>query len=699
MDQPPNNHNVGVGEHALSSSSSSSSQTFHAPASSGERSPGAAWKRPQKPVTSEGGSEEFQAPDQASPTTNGVTIDSLPTRTHPPMVLPEPTPAADQELMHNTHFLIEHVMDPGGPEVAVCFLHAAEQPPITPESLAELDMPRIINNPKLRHDVNFDRELHFRPNLDGSKGREKVRLAEQYWKALEGELFLLGLVHQHRRDPLQAQNEAYWQGILGFSQIRLPKLFHAIRDILKTLVPDCDQKSIVDRVDVELIMQEIQNGVCDLIDLGNWLAKVLKNHCAPMRDHLVDSMQIEIKRGASEEKPGRLVNGIRQLLTILESMKLDVANHQIRHMRPLLIEDTINFQRRYNAHRISMNKIDVPRSRLWLERELTHLQYATKSPTHVEALTSALLKSLVFNENPYPQTFYLDADRLRSLRVDLQSMVCLSICKEVLAEMAGTQVSKPELMKASIHLHSTISAIVGFSGRYQDRVENIAAEIMRIVLMLEKKEYSFDSTLLGFAQERLENDLHPASVVFEKHSQDLADRILPKLQASVEQNVKLTALHLQDRLVPPVSLPPQPLGFGAVCAPGIALPNIDPDEELVRRFTHIIVLHWQVWADLVYTAAPDDSNDPFSQDGSQTPPSSGSSSPMVPVAQAVYAPGRKWLPIGVTVTEVPSGLPTPSPSPGPEAQSPPPSNSTTNSEQSDSSTSNSQIDPEQQPSA
>lgn len=33
-------------------------------------------------------------------------------------------------------------------------------PPIMPESLAGLDMPPIIGNAKLRHDVNFDQELH-----------------------------------------------------------------------------------------------------------------------------------------------------------------------------------------------------------------------------------------------------------------------------------------------------------------------------------------------------------------------------------------------------------------------------------------------------------------------------------------------------------------------------------------------------------
>jgi hypothetical protein len=37
-----------------------------------------------------------------------------------------------------------------------------------------------------------------------------------------------------------------------------------------------------------------------------------------------------------------------------------------------------------------------------------------------------------------------------------------------------------------------------------------------------------------------------------------------------------------------------------VCEPGVAATFVDPDVDLVCRLSHIIVLHWQVWADLVY---------------------------------------------------------------------------------------------------
>ncbi|KAK4496607.1 hypothetical protein PRZ48_012587 [Zasmidium cellare] len=566
--------------------------------------------------------------------------------------------------------LIGSIMDPYSRS---CFDDADEDPPITPASLAELDMPRIINNPKLRHDVNFDRELHFRPNLDGSKGRQKMAQADRYWKALEAELVIHAWASIQRR--VCPGDEGYWDRISQDALIRLPKIFTAIRDILKTLVPDYDQRAVKERLDVGHIMQQIQNGVCDLIDLGNWLAKVLKNHCAPMRDQLVDNMQKEIKRGADNNEPKKLVSGLRQLMTILEAMKLDVANHQIRHMRPLLIEDTINFQQRYNAHRMAIGKISQMDAKRWLEDNLQPLGY---EPSPLPAITRGLIQDLLYNDSSSfcPQTFYLDSDRLRAMRIELHCRVYHAICRDVLLELASTfcTLSPMELENACEVLQSSVTAIVGVHGKFADRSENIAAEIVRVLLVAENNHPPFDVNMQNFAEQKLGHDLRQDCSAFRENAKILAETLIPKVQSRVREHVRLSALDLQDQLVPQVAPQRNSMGFGAICDPvpfGNDLMSTDPDEDLVGRFTHVIALHWQVWADLVYLVEPEREDDVASDNGSDsTIVQSQQGSPTVPVAQAVYAPGRKWLPVSVTVTDVPSGLPTPSPSPQPEEGSP-----------------------------
>ncbi|KAK0941485.1 Protein SOSEKI 1 [Friedmanniomyces endolithicus] len=573
------------------------------------------------------------------------------------------------------NYILEH-MEPDGADISHYYETAAIQPPITPESLAELDMSRIINNPKLRHDVNFDRELHFRPNLDGSKGKQKMKSADHYWQALEGEFFMYEFALQHKQLTTDSHDLAYWDGVIRNTKRRLPAVFEAIRDILTTLVPDHEQRRILTRLDVDLIMQEITHGVCDLIDLSDWLARVVKKHCAPMRDQLVDAMQSDIQQGALEGDHGKLVNGLRQLLNILEAMRLDVANHQIRHMRPLLVDDTVNFQRRYNAHRIYLRKIDVRRCQKWFNDELGHLttravELGKPAPSHLDALTSALVRDVLFNEaSPCPPSFYVDHDRLRGVRSDIRSSISHELCRGVLADFAPATVLKADLLKAQEALQCTVSAIVGMSGRFTERTDNIAVEIVRFILMLEGRYPPFDGTVLSIVEQKLEQVLQPLSQAFDKLARDTCDRLLPKLKTSVDEHIRLSALDLQDVMVPAAfaSLPPPPFGFGAVCAaPPVPIKHYDPDEDIVRRLTHVICLHWHVWAELVYVAPLFEEDSASLATLTPSPTSSAAPSPMMPIAQAVYAPGKKWLPVGVTVSEVPGGMPTPGATPEPVA--------------------------------
>ena len=581
------------------------------------------------------------------------------------------TPMEQHNIAFDVDFIMRTFLIPDGAEMSYNFTHATEHPPITSESLAELDMPRIINNPKLRHDVNFDRDLHFRPNLEGSKGKEKMRLAQEFWKALEAELFMYGFVYKRMSEPHPVEKKAYWMDMLRFCRKRLPNVFIALRDILKTLVPDYDQQSVIDRLDVDLLIQEVENGVCNLEDLADWLGKVLKKHCAPMRDDRVDRMKTEIKQGAWEERPSTLVNGIRHLLNILEAMKLDVANHQIRHMRPLLVEDTVNFQRRYNAHRISLNKIDVPGSRLWLEYEMEYLANDNPNVSHVEALSSALLRGVIFNESSdtHPQTFYLDSERLRNLRAELHTSIYTEVCCDAFSELAANSVPPNRIIQSIAELRTRIASIVGNTAKFGERLEYIAVEIMRLQLQLEGSPLQSEQVLLNHIELRLGSDLWTGSGTFEHHATALFERLLPQLQRNIELHLRLNPVQLQGYFVPylPGHIPtPQP-GMGAI----LPLPNPNPppynfDHDIMHRLTHVIALHWQVWAELVYLTDPEDYPDTDDSNDAPTPPSD-CVSPTVPVAQAVYAPGKKWIPIAITITEVPSGFPTPSPSPAPQS--------------------------------
>lgn len=201
------------------------------------------------------------------------------------------------------------------------------EPPVTKATLSELDVPRIIFNPKLRHDVNFDPDLHFRPNLDGEKGRRKTQKQNEFW------------------DCLRAQLEAFMGDQskfildLGGKKWCLPITLHAIGEILATLVPPEDRSVVEEILNVDLLMQQFSKGVADLEKLALWLSRTLKSHCAPMRDEWVDEMVKQLSNGNLNRDITLLVQGLQTLLAILESMKLvSQANLDLLELKKLIME-------------------------------------------------------------------------------------------------------------------------------------------------------------------------------------------------------------------------------------------------------------------------------------------------------------------------------------------------------------------------
>jgi hypothetical protein len=192
------------------------------------------------------------------------------------------------------------------------FWHATLAPPITKHSLSELDISSIINNSKLRHDVNFDRDLHFRPNLDGHKGQLKREAQRDYWEAVTAELQL------YRSTCGSFTSDPNINGLRKDCQRRIPHMFVTIKEILKHLVPERDQPSVDEHLDVLMVMQEIEKGVCDFASIVAWLAQLLKRHCAPMRDEMVDRMVEKVRKGDDTSMSA----GLCELFGVLEAMKL-----------------------------------------------------------------------------------------------------------------------------------------------------------------------------------------------------------------------------------------------------------------------------------------------------------------------------------------------------------------------------------------
>jgi len=316
------------------------------------------------------------------------------------------------------------------------------EPPVTKVTLSELDVNKIVNNPKLRHDINFDPDLHFRPNLDGEKGRRKTQRANDFWNTMKTQL------RSYIGHRVQFENE------LGDAEWCLPATLKATRGILETLVPQRDRASVEETFNVELLMQQFRKGVADLEKLAMWLSQLLKCHCAPMRDNWVDEMvtQLSNRNPDGWKHVELLVAGMQNLLGVLEAMKLvsfphhlnpsirtnfskDVANHQIRCLRPLLIEDTVHFEQKFFMKKIALGRVDIAGAHAWFRRAGSLPDVlSTDSAVNSQGNTWDFMKALVNLTLPskssemVPHTFLFDEERLIKLRSDMLDLINLEIC-------------------------------------------------------------------------------------------------------------------------------------------------------------------------------------------------------------------------------------------------------------------------------
>ncbi|KAI9712635.1 MAG: hypothetical protein M1812_006815 [Candelaria pacifica] len=496
-------------------------------------------------------------------------------------------------------------------ELKSIMISASLYPPVTKQSLSELDINRVINNIKLRHDVNYDRELHFRPNLDGEKGRRKLEQAEMYWKALVAEFVIclsstepLPGLQKHYNDVVTALEQ---QPVTKLADLpkRIPLMFATISDILKTLVPTHHHSIIDARLDVPMLMQQIHKGQCDFTGLSRWLAELLKAHCAPMRDEWVENMEEQIAGGVKKADLGAIVEGLKLLFGILETMKLDVANHQIRSLKPLLIDDTVDFEQRYFLRRIASQRVDIRRSAEWFNNAKNNAHTDPRLEKggpqwHSTVFFTALVHSLfALHHNNDLQTFAFDQSRLDSLRREIRDFTHLETCCRLFSnltlylENAGSAPSN-----VTLKLRRSIITIVrnpNGESSWQQNLTNVALEIVRTAHCASSSETLTDLELVDFAEDYLRQELDVSSADYQRIARAIEQALLPMVLEKVGSYAELSPLSIYDNVSPE---------NGTKGSEG----PIRDLEEVAKQIAHAGTLHWRVWGPLLYSRAPRNQN-------------------------------------------------------------------------------------------
>ncbi|KAL8726751.1 MAG: hypothetical protein Q9181_005937 [Wetmoreana brouardii] len=477
-------------------------------------------------------------------------------------------------------------------EKSDCLWVASVDPPVTKETLSELDLNRIVSDARLRHDLNFEIEIMFRPNTYGTRGETKKRDENLYFEALAIEL-----EHYIRRQrspppsPSRPQRNSpthmHRSATLSSAPPRLPPMLVAIREIVKTLVPSDKWQMVDEQFDVDLKMQELEHGICDIAALIDWLGNLLLCSCSPMRDPVVTAMVARTQKAIVTEDAQELMKAIRDLFGVLEIMKLDVANHQIRYLRFYLLEESIEYEQTQMLDRIATGW-SISHERRWFENAYDNPQ----SHDRFLMFKESVIDMTVSPWDDFPLTFINDHDRLHALQYEFRLHHYGTACGCTLGatlRRLGWMGDPPAWSYAQCM--QRVWAVAASQGEAFNLGPHpdVVLEIVRIAFKVCDTSELPDSGTLAFARLYLQEALHDNTTIHLKIKSKLRNGLVGLVHSEVTAISNMTPLEILHRYEPN---PPGPSAG--------THRDVNLLENIARRIAHVLVLHWRVWAPILY---------------------------------------------------------------------------------------------------
>lgn len=468
------------------------------------------------------------------------------------------------------------------------FCTASLDPPVTKNSLNELELNKIVNDARLRHDLNFEHEIMFRPNTNGERGINKKREEDLYFEALATELERY-IEDPRSPRPALTRSPTHPPTVKRSSDIsptppeRIPRMIVAIREVVKTLVPEVKWQTVDDQFDVDLRMQELENGICDMARLMEWLGEVLLCSCSPMRDPMVKAMVKRTSEAISAQNAQQLVNAIKDLFGVLETMKLDVANHQIRYLRLYLLEDGIQFEQSQILSRVAAGW-PISHERHWFEATCDDPQESDQFSLFLDRS----VEKIVSGSSVFPLTFSADFDRLHAIQHDFHlchyHAACVATFRGTLHHLGWRRTLTDQTYAQSLQ---NVWAVIGGLDRHfafkahSCVVLQIITEAFRICNIEALPDHDtclftyqlFKETLLDWGEVKVR----------------VWDEFARMVGLEADSILDMTPLEILNRY------DPGPAG------PGESPRKTDLSlESLAKRTAHVLVLHWRVWAPIFY---------------------------------------------------------------------------------------------------
>ncbi|XP_032212446.1 T-complex protein 11-like protein 1 isoform X2 [Mustela erminea] len=254
-------------------------------------------------------------------------------------------------------------------------------------------------------------------------------------------------------------HKAFWDCLSVQLSEDPPTYDHAIKlvgeikeTLLSFLLPGHTRlrNQITEVLDLDLIKQEAENGALDISKLAEFIIGMMGTLCAPARDEEVKKLK-DIKE---------IVPLFRAIFSVLDLMKVDMANFAITSIRPHLMQQSVEYERKKFQQLLEKQPNSLDFVTQWLEEaadDLTNQKYKSAlpagggasgsgdgpTPNPVAVQNYAYLKLLRWDHlrRPFPETVLMDQARFQELQLQLEHLTVLGAVLLVTFSMAAPGIS------------------------------------------------------------------------------------------------------------------------------------------------------------------------------------------------------------------------------------------------------------------
>ncbi|XP_036984143.2 T-complex protein 11-like protein 1 isoform X1 [Artibeus jamaicensis] len=254
-------------------------------------------------------------------------------------------------------------------------------------------------------------------------------------------------------------HKAFWDCLSVQLSEDPPTYDHAIKlvgeikeTLLSFLLPGHTRlrNQITEVLDLDLIKQEAENGALDISKLAEFVIGMMGTLCAPARDEEVRKLK-DIKE---------IVPLFRAIFSMLDLMKVDMANFAVSSIRPHLMQQSVEYERKKFQELLEKQPNSLDFVTQWLEEaaeDLMNQKYKNALPAGGGAAGSgdSLLPSPISIQNyayvkllrwdhlrrPFPETLLMDQSRFQELQLQLEQLTILGAVLLVTFSMAASGIS------------------------------------------------------------------------------------------------------------------------------------------------------------------------------------------------------------------------------------------------------------------